>query len=133
MIRLLFVPEEQIFFFPYQYNIVHGKPKVSLLPKLRCPNTQEVLLLPSNFSDIIEEELDDAKVQRIIYLMGFNPLEIADFDWRCSVYESAVNVSCKENPFASLPLYIDAFCEKVAVTADYCDQLRQFILSSVSS
>lgn len=131
MIRLLFVPEEQIFIFPNKYDIVHGKPKVSLLPKLQCPNTQQVLLFPSNSSDIIEEELDDAKVERIVFLIGFNPLEIADFDWRCSVYESVVGVSCKENPYATLPLYIDAFCDKVDVTADYCDQLRRFILSSI--
>lgn len=131
MIRLLFVPEEQIFFFPSQYNIVHGKPKVSLLPQLNCPTTQEVLLLPSTTSDITVEMIDDAKVQKIIFLMGFNPLELADFDWHCSMYESEVDVSCMENPYFSLPLYIDAFCAKIAVTADYCNYLRQFILSSV--
>jgi hypothetical protein len=135
MIRLLFVPKQLIFNFPDANGIIHGQPNIPTLSLMACPHTRDRLLLPYVMSEEEKEEENAAygeyKIIKFMVILGDYPLEIADFEWSCAKYGTALKISCEERPYASLPVYISVFCKKFLVSEGFCEYLRNNIATEL--
>lgn len=149
MVTLMFVPKRNLYIIPSDViRIPHGKPGKPFLQHLQCPNTVERLLLPYQQHSIVDEEnvdesddYDDESteevaqeehvIQTIVFVEGYYPLEIADFNWHCREHEAIIGIPCSVNPYASLPYYIDAFCVRFGIAHSFCEVLRDHVMAKI--
>lgn len=82
MVRMLFVPTQQVYIFEKNL-IVHGKPSIENLGQLGCIPTYAALDIYSN-TEIFHANAD--RVSFLVYLAGDTMMEILNFSWECEVY-----------------------------------------------